>query len=58
MHAFLEQAFDGRENETKPVEYKNAVAGLTFIPSSEIRSEQPVRGATLARCSRMIPHDE
>ena len=36
MHAFLEQAFSGREKETTPVEYKDAVAALTFIPSSEI----------------------
>ena len=36
MHALLEQAFSGREKETKPVEYKDAVAALTFIPSSEI----------------------
>jgi hypothetical protein len=36
MHALPEQAFDGRENETKSVEYKDAVAALTFIPSSEI----------------------
>ena len=36
MHALLEQAFRGREQETKPVEYKNAVAALTFIAASEI----------------------
>jgi hypothetical protein len=36
MHALLEQAFRGREHETKPVEYKSAVAALTFIAASEI----------------------
>src|SRR2546425_3843309 len=30
MHALLEQAFSGREKETKPVQYKDAVAALTF----------------------------
>ena len=36
MHALLEQAFRYREKETKPVTYKDAVAALTFIPSTEI----------------------
>jgi hypothetical protein len=36
MHALLEQAFRDREKETKPVAYKDAVAALTFIPSTEI----------------------
>ena len=36
MHALLEQAFSGREKETTPVTYKDAVAALTFVPSSEI----------------------
>jgi hypothetical protein len=31
VHALLEQAFRDRENETKPVAYKDAVAALTFI---------------------------
>src|SRR5260221_2865678 len=35
LQALLEQAFDGRENAPKP-KYKDAVAALTFIPSSEI----------------------
>ena len=36
MHALLEQAFSGREKAIKPVEYKDAVAALTFIPSGDI----------------------
>jgi hypothetical protein len=36
MHALLEQAFRDREKMTKPVTYKDAVAALTFIPSTEI----------------------
>ena len=36
MYALLEEAFRGREEQTKPVEYKDAVAALTFVPSSEI----------------------
>jgi hypothetical protein len=36
MHALLEQAFRDREKETDPVDYKDAVAALTFIPSSDI----------------------
>jgi hypothetical protein len=36
VHALLEQAFRDRENETKPVAYKDAVAALTFIPFTEI----------------------
>jgi hypothetical protein len=36
MHALLEQAFHDREQETKPVAYKDAVAALTFIPFTEI----------------------
>jgi len=31
VHTLLEQAFRDRENETKPVAYKDAVAALTFI---------------------------
>ena len=36
MQALLEEAFRGRENETKPVAYKDAVAALTFVLSSDI----------------------
>ena len=36
MQALLEEAFHGREKETKPVGYKDAVAALAFVPSSEI----------------------
>jgi hypothetical protein len=36
MRALLEEAFRGRENETKPVAYKDAVAALTFVLSSDI----------------------
>ena len=36
MYALLEQGFSGREKATKPVEYKDAIAALTFIPSSDI----------------------
>ena len=36
MQALLEEAFRGREKETKPAPYKNAVAALTFVPSSDI----------------------
>lgn len=36
MRALLEEAFRGRETQTKPVAYKNAVAALSFVPSSEI----------------------
>jgi hypothetical protein len=36
MCALLEQAFRDREKETKPVEYKDAVAALTFVPFTEI----------------------
>ena len=36
MHALLEQAFSGREKETTPVAYKDAVAALTFVLSSDI----------------------
>src|SRR5882757_2426083 len=35
LQALLEEAFDGRENAPTPA-YKDAVAALTFIPSSEI----------------------
>ena len=36
MQALLEEAFRGREKETKPVTYKDAVAALSFVASSEI----------------------
>ena len=36
MQALLEEAFRGRENEMKPVAYKDAVAALTFVLSSDI----------------------
>ena len=36
MQALLEEAFRGREKETKPVAYKDAVAALTFVSSSDI----------------------
>jgi hypothetical protein len=36
MQALLEEAFRGREKETKPVAYKDAVAALTFVASSDI----------------------
>jgi uncharacterized protein involved in tolerance to divalent cations len=36
MHALLEEAFRGREKETKPVGYKDAVAALSFVSSSDI----------------------
>ena len=36
MQALLEEAFRGREKEAKPAPYKNAVAALTFVPSSDI----------------------
>jgi hypothetical protein len=36
MHALLAEAFRGREKEMKPVACKDAVAALTFVPSSEI----------------------
>jgi hypothetical protein len=36
MQALLEEAFRGREKQTKPVTYKDAVAALTFVPSPEI----------------------
>jgi len=36
IQALLEGAFRGREEETKPVAYKDAVAALSFVPSSEI----------------------
>src|ERR1700686_2491662 len=36
MQALLEEAFRGREKETKPVGYKDAVAALSFIPTSDI----------------------
>jgi hypothetical protein len=36
MRALLEEAFRGRETQTKPVAYKDAVAALSFVPSSEI----------------------
>jgi hypothetical protein len=36
MHALLEEAFRGREQETKPVPYKDAVAALTFVATRDI----------------------
>src|SRR5258705_9478191 len=36
MQALLEEAFRGREKETKPVTYKDAVAALSFVPTSDI----------------------
>jgi len=36
MQALLEEAFRGRERETKPVPYKDAVAALTFVVTSDI----------------------
>jgi hypothetical protein len=36
MQALLEEAFRGRKKEAKPAPYKNAVAALTFVPSSDI----------------------
>jgi uncharacterized protein involved in tolerance to divalent cations len=36
MQALLEEAFRGREKETKPVGYKDAVAALSFVSSSDI----------------------
>jgi|SRR5580765_3445601 hypothetical protein len=36
MRALLEEAFRDREVQTKPVAYKDAVAALSFVPSSEI----------------------
>jgi len=36
MRALLEEAFRDREAQTEPVAYKNAVAALSFVPSSEI----------------------
>jgi len=36
MHALLAEAFRGREQQTRPVAYKDAVAALTFVASSEI----------------------
>ena len=36
MRALLEEGFRERETETKPVAYKDAVAALSFVPSSEI----------------------
>ena len=36
MQALLEEAFRGREKQTRPVTYKDAVAALTFVASSEI----------------------
>jgi uncharacterized protein involved in tolerance to divalent cations len=35
LEKLLEEAFEGREKAPKPV-YKDAVAALTFVPSSEI----------------------
>src|SRR5258708_38827622 len=36
MQALLEEAFSGREKETKPVPYKDAVAALTFVATKDI----------------------
>ena len=36
MQALLEEAFRGREKETKPVPYKDAIAALTSIPTSDL----------------------
>src|SRR5258708_31656698 len=36
MRALLQQAFRGREKETKPVAYKHAVAALAFVPLSDM----------------------
>jgi hypothetical protein len=36
MQALLEEAFRGREKETKPVPYKEAVAALTFVATKDI----------------------
>ena len=36
MHALLEEAFRGREQETKPVPYKDAVSALTFVATRDI----------------------
>ena len=36
MQALLEEAFRGREQETKPVPYKDAAAALTFVATSDI----------------------
>ena len=36
MQALLEEAFRGREQETEPVPYKDAVAALTFVATSDI----------------------
>jgi hypothetical protein len=36
MQALLEEAFRGRKKEARPAPYKNAVAALTFVPSSDI----------------------
>src|SRR5712675_2178157 len=44
--ALLEEAFRGREKEAKPVPYKDAVAALTFIPTSDIPSARSAHGAT------------
>ncbi len=35
--ALLKEAFRGREKEAKPVPYKDAVAALTFVATSDIR---------------------
>jgi len=36
MQALLEEAFHGREREAKPAPYKDAVAALTFVATSDI----------------------
>jgi hypothetical protein len=36
MRALLKEAFRDRDAQTKPVAYKDAVAALSFVPSSEI----------------------
>jgi hypothetical protein len=36
MLTLLEEVFRGREKQIKPVAYKDAVAALTFVPSSDI----------------------
>jgi hypothetical protein len=36
MQALLEEAFRGREKETKAVAYKDAVAALTFVQSADV----------------------
>lgn len=54
MQALLEEAFRGREQEQKPVPYKDAVAALTFVATSDIPKR---RLSSWGDLSKVQPND-